>query len=228
MLAEALSLAECQLFKHNGAFVVKSALFDPEASAEAIRQRAIEIGALLSGAAMVLLGARRRFEIGGLARIDEAGAEHAYVFPDPAVIHLRAFPVGITVTHPDGSVETHRPADPLNHWIPLAIDNAAVAAVLRIRARGPLDWDDLLRIIELVESSGVALSATPGAPSKAQLDRLTQTANSVHALGDRSRHPGRNYAAPPTPTTLADARQLVDQLVQSWLVLQATQRGDAA
>jgi hypothetical protein len=54
---------------------------------------------------------------------------------------LRGMPVGLRITRADGSVEQHYPADPIPRWIGLAVNDQVAARALRIRARGPLDWD---------------------------------------------------------------------------------------
>jgi len=228
MLAEALSGTDCEVSRRGEGFVLKSELFDPADSGDTVRRIAEEIAAVLSGASMALLGTTRRFEIGGLVRVDDDGRQHAYIFADSAVITMRAFPATIIVTHPDGSVETSRPADPLNQWMPLSIRNPKVAAALRIRARGPLDWDDVVRVLEVVQSAGIPVANFPNAPSSSRLERLSKTANSVHALGDYSRHPGRDYAPPAIPASLEEARTLVDQLLRAWLTYLSGQGDHAA
>lgn len=217
MIAEALTMNECRVVCRDDAFLLESNLFRDHDAAEVIRTKAAEIATLLSGASMVLLGATRRFLIGAIVRVDENGREHTYVTAEPAVASVRVLPPTLAVTNPDGSEVIHRPGDSLNEWFPLAVMNPSIAAVLRIRSRGPLDWDDLLRIIELVQSSGMPIKNQPESPSKADIRRLEQTANSVHALGERARHPGRDYAAPKNPMDIQAARALVDRLTLSWL-----------
>lgn len=217
MLAEALTRDECRVVRRRDTFVLESSVFDRYDDSSAVHEKALEVATLLSGASMLLLGASRRFRIGAIVRLDEDGREHSYITSEPVVANVRALPASFTASKPDGSVTIHRPGDPLNEWFPLAVINAKVAAVFRIRARGPLDWDDLLRIIELIQSAGIPIDASLGAPSKAELGRLEQTANSVHALGDRARHPGRDFAAPKTPMSLNTARAVVDRLTLTWL-----------
>jgi hypothetical protein len=217
MLAEALTQNECRVVSRNNDFVLESTLFGDHDAVDVIRTKAAEVATLLSGASMVLLGATRRFGIGPIVHLDETGREHTYVTAEPAVASVRVLPAGFTVTNPDGSEVIHRPGDLLNEWFPLAVMNSSIAAVLRIRSRGPLDWDDLLRVIELIQTSGMLIENQPESPSKAEIRRLEQTANSVHALGERARHPGRDYASPKNPMDLQTARALVDRLTLAWL-----------
>ena len=107
---------------------------------------------------------------------------------------------------------------PLNGWLRLALSDEHVNRALRIRARGLLDWDDLQRLIEIIQTgSGGSPGSIPGAPSERELGRLSQTANSVFALDDRSRHPGRIYDPPIQPMALPEAQSIVDVLLASWL-----------
>jgi hypothetical protein len=87
---------------------------------------------------------------------------------------------------------------------------------------------DLMRVVEVIQSAGVTLGDLRSAPSQAELKRLTHTANSVHALGDDARHPGRDFEAPPTPMPLSEARAVVDRLLTAWLTRSSEVREGAA
>ena len=86
-----------------------------------------------------------------------------------------------------------------------------------------LDWVDLYRIYEVIESDmGRSVILAKRWATNADIKLFKHTANSVAATGDQARH-GKETSTPPVkPLTLSEARALVDTLLRAWLAHKAS------
>jgi hypothetical protein len=201
-------------------FVLKSSRFSELNDAEAIRHDAARIVVLLDGGARLALGARRPITLGGgIERINDDGSRDAFAFPDTLRLAVRALAPSVRVTHSDGTEQEFNPADPVVGWVKAGLGSETVARVLGLFASKPLDWVNLYRILEVVESDmgGLKSIAQQGWATRAGLRRFKRSANSPSAIGDDARH-GKEPTQPAAdPMTLSEARSFIETILHNWL-----------
>jgi hypothetical protein len=127
--------------------------------------------------------------------------------------------VSATAVVSGAAVPTPRPKGP--RYVALAEQNADVADVLRVLGQpGSLDWYDIYKAWEIVEHAvgGSRQVVARGWTTKADIDRLTASANHPGISGDEARHarmpgnPGPNRAM-----TMSEADGLVRRVVANWI-----------
>ena len=106
---------------------------------------------------------------------------------------------------------------PHKDWATLAQHDEAVARALQLWGNGPMDWVNLYRMFEVVESDVGGQMYQAGWVTKKEIGRFTGTANSMKAIGDDARHAKPNLQPPSKPVTLEEARELIAHLVREWL-----------
>lgn len=153
MLADAFTGSELNVERRAQGYVIVSTLFESLASADDVRERAKETVTAMSGAVRLELGSQVGLAVGAVYRIHDDGKSDITIFAEPMVVHVRALlSATFTVTTADGVSKVHRPADPISMWLPLAQEESLVAKALRLRDHHPLNWSDLFRIYEVVQS----------------------------------------------------------------------------
>lgn len=218
LLQKAFFSDEFYLSEENGKFVLRSRAFEDLNDADAVRARAVELVASLSGASRALLGAQQSLNVGGATLVREDGTRNYFLVVHPSTIRMRGMPVSLRITRADGTVEEHHPADPVRDWIDVAVKNPAVAKALRLRDSGGLDWVELYRLYEVIESDTPQSEIVRNAwATKAEIRRFKYTANSPAALGDQARH-GKERSLPPIdPMDLSCARSLIGRILERWI-----------
>ena len=173
---------------HDGqGYVLKSDQFADDDDAATVREKAEELVAVLNGASRLALDSINPIGVGAVYRQREGGKRDIFVFPEPGVIRLRGFAPTIKLTHTDGTVEEFHPADPVKQWVGVASKQDTVANVLRILAGGVLDWVNLYRIVEIIESDvgGSDAIVDNGWATKTTMRLFKHTANSPGRWGLR-------------------------------------------
>ena len=118
-------------------------------------------------------------------------------------------------------VPVPEPPPPGPRYVKLAEQDPNVADVLRVLGQpGPLDWYDIYKAWEIVEHAvgGWRQVETRGWATKADIDRLTASANHPGISGDEARHarmPGT--PGPNRMMTMSEADTLVRRLVANWI-----------
>lgn len=205
---------------HDGQdYVLTSDDFDSSEPAEAIRQKAEKIVALLNGASRLALDAVQSIRVGAIYRRREDGTREIHVVAEPTVIRFRSVAPTVRLAHADGTIENFHPADPIKNWAALAQKNAAIADVFRVIATGTLDWVNLYRILEIVSSDvgGPDAIDANGWATKASIKLFKHTANSPSALGLDARHGAETTLPPKHPMAISEARALISSIIHAWL-----------
>jgi hypothetical protein len=225
LLQKAFCSDEFNLSEENGKFVLRSRAFEDLHDVNVVRELAAEFAASLSGASRVLLGAKQSLHIGGAALVREDGTRNYFLVVQSGTIQIRTMPVSLRVTRQDGTVEEHHPADPVRDWFDVAVKNPAVTKALRLRDNGGLDWVELYRLYEVIESDTPQSEIVRnGWATKPDIRQFKHTANSPAVLGDLARH-GKELNLPPThPMDLSCARSLVGQILERWISSKVTRR----
>jgi hypothetical protein len=227
LLQKAFCSDEFYLSEENERFVLGSGAFENLKDPDAVRQRAADLVTSLSGASRALLGAQKSFKVGDVTLVREDGSKRKHYFLDaePGTIRMRGMPVSFQVTRADGTVEEHHPADPVREWLEVAARNPAVAKALRLRDKGGLDWVELYRLYEVIESDTPQTAIVGnGWATRAVIRRFKHTANSPSVLGDQARHGKEGSLPPADPMELSDARALVGQILEQWILSKVKRR----
>jgi hypothetical protein len=121
----------------------------------------------------------------------------------------------------DNGVPVPEPPPKGPRYVKLAALDPDVADVLRVLGQpGPLDWYDIYKAWEIVEHAvgGWPQVVTRGWATKADLDRLTASANHPGISGDEARH-ARMPGTPGPNRTMAmnEADAMVRRLVTNWI-----------
>jgi len=146
------------------------------------------------------------------------GTGHVVVSVDAATARTKT-KVVVTVTKNGAPVSQPPPKGP--RYVKLAAQDPDVADALRILGQSaPLDWYDIYKAVEIVEhaAGGARQIENRGWAMKADIDRLTASANHPGISGDEARHarmkgtPGANRSM-----TMQEAEALVRRLVANWI-----------
>jgi hypothetical protein len=126
-----------------------------------------------------------------------------------------------TATVLSGGVPVPEPPPKGPRYVKVAEQDPDVADVLRVLGQsGPLDWYDIYKAWEIVEHAvgGWRQIEAQDWATKADIDRLTASANHPGISGDEARHarmPGT--PSPSRAMTIRDADTLVRRLVANWI-----------
>lgn len=120
-----------------------------------------------------------------------------------------------------GGIPVPQPPPKGPRYVKLAEQDADVADVLRVLGQpGSLDWYDIYKIWEIVEHAvgGSRQVVARGWVTKADIDRLTASANHPGISGDEARHARMSGAPGPSRImTISEADGLVRRLVAKWI-----------
>jgi hypothetical protein len=100
-----------------------------------------------------------------------------------------------------------------------ALEDDAVARILRLVVKGSNDWVGLYRVLDAIggEVGGWNKIAKRGWATAAAIERFKRTSCSPSAAGDAARH-GKEVGAPPrNPMKLEDAQYFVRDIAIQWL-----------
>jgi hypothetical protein len=130
----------------------------------------------------------------------------------------RAWAAALVVS--DG-VPVPEPPPKGSRYVKLAEQDADVADVLRVLGQpGSLDWYDIYKAWEIVEHAGGGSRqlVARGWVTKADIGRLTASANNPGISGDEARHARMSGTPGPNRTmTMREADALVRRLVANWI-----------
>lgn len=215
-LLEQFSSGDPHVDRDPDGFVLVASEFDAYGDDHvAVIARAQELIMQMNGCG-VLRGGFQNVEVAGNF-FDDNGRAHAVVLVDSIEIRSR---VGSPVLTTEGAATPQSPPPTEGpRALASAAANPAVAAVLRLLGRGPLDWVNLYRILDHIARSagGIDGIASAGWASKPDLKLFKRTANSHGAVGDDARHGDLGQRAPKVPMSLPNAQALVRALVSKWL-----------
>lgn len=100
----------------------------------------------------------------------------------------------------------------------LALKDAKVQELVELRDKGDY-WVNLYRIYEYIQDNIESEQniIDQGWWSKSEENLFTHTANSPEAIGHEARHGKPNGSPPPDPMDHAEAKSLIDNLINKWL-----------
>ncbi len=146
------------------------------------------------------------------------GTMSVVAFADTAEARSKAWAAAVMVS---GGVPVLEPSPKGSRYVKLAEQDADVADVLRVLGQpGSLDWYDIYKAWEIVEHAvgGWRQVVARGWVTKADIDRLTASANHPGISGDEARHARMSGTPGPNRTmTMGEADALLRRLVANWI-----------
>lgn len=217
-LSDSFADSDPAILERDGEYVFRWSVLDGLSDATQVKAIADEQIARLSGSASLILGAVEPIKVAQVILVSDDGSRSHYGFLEPIVWTFRMSVPTVQIKRADGTVEIHRPADPVKAWLAAAESSDDVARALRLFEGREHDWVELYRLLEIVEASVSRKGITDaGWATKGQLKRFRRTANSLEAAGDTARHGYEETQPPPQPMSLNDARELIRRVVRQWL-----------
>ena len=215
-LATYLSTAECTIRQESGAYILTSPLLDQLTEASAVLEKAREFVSIAKAVAELSLGFTPNTEISGVARIEYDRPPTQYIMGVGGIRSAERFGIGGIIAVADAPLPNTRNALIASHFT-LALTDPKVSKALRIFGSREHDWHNLNNIFEVVQSDVCGQITKAGWATQAEIDRFTQTANSVRASGDDARHGHEKIPAPKNPTLLAEAEALITRILKNWI-----------
>lgn len=205
----------CRVSKDVDGFYLEASQFESLEDAAEVTVSAKRILDVINGATRLVFAS---FQPVGVAAVVEpkTGGRHISVTVSDGV-RVRS-KVGAVIVQRDGTSISH-PIQPVvsNDWLRLSLNDRAAAQVLRLVGKKQVTWFDLYKLMELLEGGdGHSVLAAAGI-SKSELNRFSQTANSMGALGDLARHAKPSIPAPKQPMTLSEASVMLHKWTRAWL-----------
>lgn len=205
-----LNSPEICIIQRGHDFFLKSTDFDSLQESEYVLRKAKEIVSWINGVATIDTGKHKTLEVDDNVHGVDDNGNHLFSFriPIPTIV---------------GTGEVIGPAGSQQHsiteWLPIARNDEDVAKVLRLFSR-PLDWVNLYRIYEVIESDaggGIHKIVRKGWATNKEVKSFKHTANNPGATGDDARHGKQTTQPPPRPMSLSEARSLVKSIFQKWI-----------
>jgi hypothetical protein len=202
-------------------FYLKSEGFNSCKDERDVREIATEILNKLNGLAKIHFGKFQPITIDSVTTIDEHG-QRKTIYSEEVVSTMRfKADVEATLIKPDGTVEKSQP-QPIKlfeHGFSIAKKDKNVAEALRIFGNLENNWVNLYKIYEIVLSDVGGKIYQNGWATKTDIDRFTQTAQSVEAVGDDARHYNpKKCPLPENPISLPEAKALIRTILEKWIL----------
>ncbi|MCJ8010159.1 hypothetical protein MUG84_00190 [Paenibacillus sp. KQZ6P-2] len=149
----------------------------------------------------------------------EDGKKDSYIYMSCSMNVRTRMSVEITVYDSEGNeIKEEETKNNLSRWIIEGLDNEDVASILRY-FRKP-NWMNLYKIYEVIRDdlNGEAALISKNYIPRKDIKRFTQSAQSKELLGDEARHASLKYKPPEIPMNIDEARQLIKQLFEHWVI----------
>lgn len=215
----ALSMADTDpsIKKAQHGYILTSTSFEQCATYSEIEAAAKEILPILNGICAILLSTRNPISIAAIHNSSPGQPRQTFVTISEG-LNIRDS-MSITVTSPNGLVETTNQADPTVGWLKLAAGDQQVAKVFRLFNEQHLTWGGMYKIFEIIVESvgGLKPIADLGWASINTMKRFKHTANSPGATGDLARHGVEPTSPPAAPMAMSEAKAMINTLVHNWL-----------
>jgi hypothetical protein len=204
---------ELMMVKESDGIYIHSSHFDSSKDSNEVRSLAEELIEKINGVSKLYRSDFQPLKIGAVVREKEDGSKDIHLSVSDSVIITCKTRVKLS-----GNGDEHEPSVPKPiTWLNVAQKFEEVSHALRIWEKGPLDWINLYKIFEIVESDVGGKIYQQEWITKADANRFSQTANSAEALGDEARHAKQHVPAPPIPMTLQEAQHNIKELLIKWI-----------
>jgi hypothetical protein len=207
-LPRAFSGLPIHVVEDGGNFFLEAEEFEELSDAGAVEAASGKLITNINGVARLEDPSRRNVTMGSVHEVTPEGVRTAYVT-------LKATVEGRARVHArlEGGKPVPPQVEPAARWIELASRDSDVAEAMEIWANRNHDWVNLYKVLEIVVRRGLAAASM----SKTQLKRFKRTANHEGAAGPGARHARNPNDPPKNPMPLAEADDLVGQVLRDWL-----------
>ncbi|WP_152039942.1 hypothetical protein [Salinigranum salinum] len=156
----------------------------------------------------------RELDASTVVEIQDDGSERK-------VVHASATATATTTTSARVSVEGEEPtprAESTYEYTKLALSDDTVRELIELRDNGD-HWVNLYRVYEYIQDNLESENniVEQGWWTESEKDRFKQTANSSEAIGHEARHGDTRVPAPSNPMDHAQAKSLIENLINNWL-----------
>lgn len=214
-LPRLLDEPELEVRQDGERFFLCSSRFSTLETVADVRSLAGTVLKMLNGALRVSNHNYRPVGLGPVHELKPDGTKQVTVGVSET-LHVRG-KVTVTKKDADGNVVEGRPDPLLPVGIQEGMRDPMVGEVLAFVGSSDLDWADLYKVVEMITERLGKPPYSLGWVSRGWLDRFTQTANSMEALGFEARHATSRPPAPSNPPTLHEARTQILNMVRQWV-----------
>lgn len=217
--------------KEEDGFFLKSTALEPLDSDKMVYEKAKELLQSVFGVAKSVIAANRPIEIAHLTRTNENGSTNriSFSFFEEKMNIRDSFEWEVAAAN--GTVTRGSSSSPMAEWIQLALTDENVAKAMKLMAEDGESWDSLYKLFELVRANLKEIYAKriyeKGWATKEEISDFTQTANSYAAIGLEARHSVDKNDPPEVPMSHADAKGLVQKIVQAWISDKLREHGNS-
>lgn len=218
-LSKSLNSPELCITKIGKDYILKSTYFNSIKKVEDVRNKANEILSLINGSARLVFGMRKSLGSDLIFLVNYDGKIIKHFMLTSGTLYLQGSLKKIRVIKKDGTVQEIFQADPIPEFIAIAQHNKNIAKVLRLLCDRTNDWVNFYRILEVVEEDvgGIPEIKEKGWATKKATERFKHIANSVSAIGDKSRHGRERTELPKDPMTPSEAESLIKTIIYNWI-----------
>ncbi len=214
-LSEVLSEVDFSCVEDEGEWYLTAASFQSLADAGDVLNAAREVVELINGGMRLHFGDHENIAVASTAiKVGPGGNKNIHEVVGTAHIQLR----GMRLTAKGTVGGTHAPPEthPVLKWLRFAESDPVATEILWFLSRDP-DWFVIYKLHELLmEHGGMAWAIHGGHATKAELNRLTGTANSFSAVGRAARHAKLDPRPMKNPMALEEATRLIRCLARKW------------
>ena len=212
---------EFSITREVDSFYLNSEDFNSCKDVRDVRKVATEILNKLNGLAKIYFGKFQLVTIDSVTTIDEHGQRKTIYFEEVVSTMRFKADVKATLIKPDGTEEKlqPQPIKLLEHGFLVAKKDKNVAEALSIFGNLENNWANLYKIYEIVLSDVGGKIYQSEWVTKDDVNRFTQTAQSVEAVGDNARHYNpKKYKRPENPMSLPEAKALISTILEKWIL----------
>ncbi len=207
--------------KNRDGFELRSSDFDDIDDSNDVRDHGVELIKRMNGVAKLFFGHYISVEFGGsVTKYQEDGTCGIYIYPLPAIFHLRASAAALTWSKDDPDAPP--PLTVSNSRVAIAKQDERVGRALRLFGYEHT-WDNLYKIYEVIEEDVGSKEIRANWPAGDRLNAFTSTANNPRAVGDAARHGHHRHEPPKNPLSLHEAQRLIRGWLRHWLEMKTSE-----
>jgi len=216
-LPSLLRLPELSVIEEDSYYYLQSSEFDSLTSEDEVFKRGVELIKTVNEVAKLYRDNFCDVAEDRVTLIEDDGRRRHYIYLVDNVTGRSKVSATINVTTPDASQPAVNRHSPLESFVYLSQKHKPVAVALHFYHED--SWVNLYKVYETIRDDvgGEHVIIKNDWVSKSELNRFTQTAQSIEALGDQARHASKKYQKPDVPMSHNEAKSLVKSILMKWL-----------
>jgi hypothetical protein len=207
--------SEIEIAQEGDKYFLKSNSFELLNNSSEIRRRALHLVTLINGVCRLKRNNFQSIKVGVVFEKGETGKENLYdYFEDKVIISDKV--KGI-VTDKNGNVGKDKSEYPLDDVIVLSNADEHVERVLRFISNNNISWNDLYRVLEIIEKDINNPLHEVSWLDKSSRDLFKRTANSYSSIGLEARHGHEKQVPPEKPMEYNRAKEIIFNVAYKWI-----------